>query len=71
MTAYDIYEYGPKVYDYVKEQMNPPAAPVAPTTPATPAPQMAPVVPSSTGADTFDMDRRIREEAYRRAIGQR
>jgi hypothetical protein len=69
LTAYDLYDIGSEMYDRYKQ--NQPAAPVAPTTPAAPAPQMAPVVPSSTGADTFDMDRRIREEAYRRAIGQR
>lgn len=69
LTAYDIYELGSEMYDRYKQ--NQPVAPVAPTTPAAPAPQMAPVVPANTGADTFDMDRRIREEAYRRALGQR
>jgi hypothetical protein len=59
MTAYDLYELGKYGYDqYQRSQQPQPAA--------------APVAPAQTGAIDFDTDRRIRDEAARRALqGQR
>jgi hypothetical protein len=67
VTAYDLYDLGSEMYDRYKQSQ--PAAPVAPgTAAAPPMPASTPVAP--TGGQAFDMDRRIREEAYRRAMGQ-
>lgn len=58
MAAYDLYQLGQYGYDQYQrsQQAQPPAAPVAP----------------ATGAVDFEIDRKIREEAARRALqGQR